>query len=97
MQTIMLGVYTEVVLRPFRWADDGWEHAGRRNMTRGCLKADQDAFGDVLPDMASGYMLFLKALGCLPQVFLSAAPSWSSNSWLLQIGDPLQLAATCTT
>lgn len=31
---------------------------------------DQDSWADVLPDMASGYMLFSKAWFCLPEVCL---------------------------
>ena len=32
---------------------------------------DQDSYADVLPDMASGYMLFPVTLNCLPEVSLS--------------------------
>ena len=64
-------VYAEAVSRPYRWADDGWNHANKRNISEFCLYADQDSYGDVLPDMASGYMLFPNALRCLPEVCLS--------------------------
>lgn len=58
----------EVVLRPYRWADDDWEHARQIGLYERCLYADQDSYADVLPDMASGYMLFPAAMGCLPEV-----------------------------
>ena len=64
-------VYAEIVLRPYRWADDGWQHASRRNISEGCLYMDQASYADVLPDMASGYMLFHNTLNCLPEVLLS--------------------------
>ena len=63
-------VCAEIVLRPYRWADDGWKHARKRSITEKCLYADQDSYADVLPDMASGYMLFPKAWFCLPEVCL---------------------------
>lgn len=61
-------VYAEIVSRPYRWADDGWKHANNRSISERCLYADQDSYADVLPDMASGYMLFPKAWFCLPEV-----------------------------
>ena len=68
-------VFAEVVMRPFRWADDDWVHASNRSIRKLCLYADQDSYADVLPDMASGYMLFPKAWFCLPEVCLSAFTS----------------------
>ncbi len=65
-------MYAEVVSRPFRWADDGWVHAANRSIHKQCLYMDQDSWADVLPDMASGYMLFSKAWFCLPEVCLPA-------------------------
>ena len=38
-----------------------------------CNYQEQATYADVLPDMASGYMLFHQATNCLPDVRLSVA------------------------
>ena len=63
-------MFTEIVMRPYRWSDDGWRTADKLMLGKQCLYMDQDAYNDVLPDMASGYMLFPKAWGCLDPVCL---------------------------
>lgn len=61
-------MFAEIVSRPLRWADDDWKTAGKLGLRRQCLYMDQDAYADVLPDMASGYMVFPKAWWCLDEV-----------------------------
>ncbi|KAA6428239.1 MAG: hypothetical protein FRX49_01835 [Trebouxia sp. A1-2] len=60
-------MFAEIVSRPLRWADDEWETASKHSLNKQCLYMDQDAYADVLPDMASGYMLFPKALWCVDE------------------------------
>ena len=38
---------------------------------------DQASYADVLPDMASGYMLFQTTLDCLPEVSLTLLHAYS--------------------
>ena len=38
---------------------------------------DQASYADVLPDMASGYMLFHTTLDCLPEVSLTLLHAYS--------------------
>ena len=61
-------MFAEIISRPLRWADDEWETASKHKLRKQCLYADQDAYADVLPDVASGYMLFPKALWCVDEV-----------------------------
>lgn len=64
-------MFTEIVMRPYRWSDDAWATADRLKLHRTCLYMDQDAYADVLPDMVSGYLLFPKAWWCLDPVCLA--------------------------
>ena len=61
-------MFTEIVLRPLRWADDEWATADALGIHKTCLYMDQDAYADVLPDVATGYMLFPKAWWCKDEV-----------------------------
>ncbi len=61
-------MFAEIVSRPLRWSDDDWKTANSFNLGRQCLYMDQDAYADVLPDMASGYMVFPKAWWCMDEV-----------------------------
>ena len=47
-----------------------------------CNYQEQATYGDVLPDMASGYMLFHEALNCLPHVCLSVASCHNVQAYL---------------
>lgn len=78
----LLCTYAEVVMRPYRWADDGWKHASNRSIMKMCNYQEQATYGDVLPDMASGYMLFHEALICLPHVCLSVASCHNVQAYL---------------
>ncbi len=69
-------MFTEIVSRPLRWADDDWAHADSLTLHKTCLYADQDSYADVLPDMASGYMLFPKGWYCLDEVCALALLLW---------------------
>ena len=71
----LLCTYAEVVMRPYRWADDGWKHASNRSIMQRCNYHEQATYADVLPDMKSGYMLFHQATICLPEVCRSVAAS----------------------
>jgi len=71
-------MFAEIVSRPLRWADDEWETASKHKLNKQCLYMDQDAYADVLPDMASGYMLFPKALWCVDEVC-------GRNCWTRQV------------
>ena len=61
-------MFAEIVARPLRWMDDDWATASKIGLHRTCLYMDQDAYADVLQDMASGYLLFPKAWWCLHEV-----------------------------
>ena len=61
-------MFSEIVTRPLRWMDDNWTFAGSFGLHKECLYADQDAYADVLQDMASGYLMFPKAWWCLDEV-----------------------------
>lgn len=67
-------MFTEIVSRPLRWADDDWAHANELTLHKTCMYADQDAYADVLADMVSGYMLFPKSWYCLDQVWPPSPP-----------------------
>ena len=88
-------VYAEVVLRPYRWADDGWEHASKRNISEGCLYMDQASYADVLPDMASGYMLFHNTLDCLPEVCLSLLGEYGRNLLTCVVSKTCYMCCSC--
>lgn len=61
-------VLSEVANRAYRWADDDWHTASSLHLRHLCLYQDQDAYGDILPDMASGYMLFPRSFVCTDKV-----------------------------
>ena len=71
----LLCTHAEIVMRPYRWADDGWKHASKRSIMQQCNYQEQATYADVLPDMASGYMLFHQATYCLPEVCRSVVAS----------------------
>ena len=87
-------MFTEIVSRPLRWADDGWATADKFTLHKTCLYADQDAYADVLPDMASGYMLFPKAWWCASEVCNSAYLP-STSAFVSSFGTQLWLLSVC--
>lgn len=61
-------VLSEIANRPYHWADDDWQTASSLHLSPKCMYVDQDAYADVLSDMASGYMLFANSFICLSEV-----------------------------